>query len=437
MNKRSIYWFTHDLRLSDNLALSKAADLSHELACIYIIDPRWFKINRYQSKAIGNQRLRFLKQSLIDLDKQLEKHGQSLQLFHGNPESVLSVLINDYSITGIFRSTVADYELNGCWSRLKSRLPETEFLEYTTHTLFDKEALPFALNQLPATFTEFRKSSESLDVQKPLRQPESLPGLLQLPCLHHDPLVEIESDSDSTFQGGESAGYRQLQSYFANARPDRYFDTRNALQGWSNSTKLSPWLANGGLSARQVVHSLHEYETEHGDNKSTYWIFFELLWREYFQWYAHSYGARLFKPAGIRQCSPMNCFYPERFKKWCSGTTPWLIVNACMNELNATGYMSNRGRQIVASCFVNELGLDWRYGAAYFQQQLIDYDVASNWGNWQYLAGVGADARPKRHFNLEKQASQFDPRGEYINTWTDSSSVQILDSVDAADWPVS
>ena len=107
-----------------------------------------------------------------------------------------------------------------------------------------------------------------------------------------------------------------------------------------------------------------------------------------------------------------------------------------MNELNSTGYISNRGRQIVASCFVNELRLDWRFGAAYFEQQLIDYDVANNWGNWQYLAGVGADPRSIRHFNLDRQTRQYDPSGAYIMNWTQNQTLNTLDSVDAADWPI-
>jgi deoxyribodipyrimidine photo-lyase len=96
---------------------------------------------------------------------------------------------------------------------------------------------------------------------------------------------------------------------------------------------------------------------------------------------------------GIKRLSPLTSYYPERFQKWINGSTPYPLVNACMNELRETGDLSNRGRQIVASCLVNELGMDWRYGAAYFERVLIDYDVASNWGNWQYLAGVGADPR--------------------------------------------
>ena len=219
-------------------------------------------------------------------------------------------------------------------------------------------------------------------------------------------------------------------------RASHYKERRNELDGWENSSKFSPWLANGNLSVRQICFNLNNYEQKSGANESTYWLFFELLWRDYFQWYAHLYGKRLFAFQGIKQQKPLTSFYPERFRKWCSGNTPYPLVNACMKQLNATGFMSNRGRQIVASCLVNELAVDWRYGAAYFEQQLLDYDVASNWGNWQYLAGVGADPRGKRHFDLDKQTRQYDPEGLFINKWQGGIQPLPLDSVDAADWPV-
>lgn len=132
----------------------------------------------------------------------------------------------------------------------------------------------------------------------------------------------------------------------------------------------------------------------------------------------------------------MSCFYGERYERWKNGNTPYPIVNACMNQLRETGYLSNRGRQIAASCFIHELGMDWRYGASYFQQQLLDYDVASNWGNWQYIAGVGADPRGGRQFDLSKQTAQYDPDGEFIKRWNGEANCQHIDSVDAADWPV-
>jgi deoxyribodipyrimidine photo-lyase len=108
-----------------------------------------------------------------------------------------------------------------------------------------------------------------------------------------------------------------------------------------------------------------------------------------------------------------------------------------MNQLNSSGYLSNRGRQLAASCFVHELNLDWRYGAAYFEEQLIDYDVASNWGNWQYLAGVGSDPRGHRQFDLAKQTKIYDPGNLFIQKWAGKECSAVLDSVDAADWPIS
>ena len=147
---------------------------------------------------------------------------------------------------------------------------------------------------------------------------------------------------------------------------------------------------------------LKKYESLNGKNQSTYWIFFELLWREYFQWYAHHYKESLYKISGVTGIRPLSSFYAERLKKWEQGTTPYPLVNALMNQLVSTGYMSNRGRQIVASCLVNELELDWRYGASFMESHLIDYDVASNWGNWQSIAGVGSDGK-KKHFDLNKQ----------------------------------
>ena len=197
----------------------------------------------------------------------------------------------------------------------------------------------------------------------------------------------------------------------------RYKETRNALDDPLASSRLSPWLANGCLSVREVTGMIDEYEQSETRNDSTYWLWFELLWREYFYWYAMKHGRRLFLRDGVQQQSRDTAFHRPDFESWCRGTTPYPLVNAAMNQLRLTGYISNRARQLVASCLVNELAQDWRYGAAWFEQQLVDYDVASNYGNWQYLAGVGADPRGLRQFNLDKQVSQYDPEGHFVARW--------------------
>ena len=143
----------------------------------------------------------------------------------------------------------------------------------------------------------------------------------------------------------------------------------------------------------------------------------------------------MFKFSGATGKDPLTSYYPERLKKWETGSTPFSLVNALMHELTHTGYMSNRGRQIVASCCVNELQLDWRYGASFLEKHLIDYDVASNWGNWQSIAGVAPDGKVK-HFDLKKQTALFDPNKKFIRKWKGESGALNIDSVDIADWPI-
>jgi len=249
----------------------------------------------------------------------------------------------------------------------------------------------------------------------------------------HTPFVE----PSGYLQGGELAAHEHLTQYFKSSAPSHYKETRNALDNFADSTKLSAALALGNISPRQVIDALRNYEATQGANESTYWIVFELMWREYFHWYLRRFQEKVFKFGGIQDKKPTTSFYSQRFAAWCQGKTPYPIVNACMHQLNQTGYMSNRGRQLVASCLIHELQLDWRYGAAYFEQQLIDYDVASNWGNWQYLAGVGADPRGSRRFNLDKQTQTYDPNGEFIKRWHGEQAVSKIDFTDAADWPLS
>jgi deoxyribodipyrimidine photo-lyase len=242
--------------------------------------------------------------------------------------------------------------------------------------------------------------------------------------------------TESDFVGGEAEGNLHVERYFNSQHPSTYKQTRNGLDGMDYSTKFSPWLSLGCISVRRIVQRLKQYESEIIANNSTYWIYFELLWREYFQWYGEQYGEKMTAFSGIKDHAPITSFYPERFQKWCQGKTPYPIVNACMKQLKATGYMSNRGRQLVASCFVHELSLDWRYGAAYMEQQLIDFDLGSNWGNWQYLAGVGADPRGHRQFDLEKQTHIYDPKQQFIHRWQGQCDNLPLDSIDPSDWPI-
>ena len=433
-HKTGIFWFTNDLRLHDNPALMRAASSVDALLCIYVIDYRWRSSSQYPKVSANQNQTQFLRESLIDLDSNLKTIGQRLMIVESEALPILTRLINQLDASDVFRSDNVGWYENLDWVELKNANVATNFHSADSHTLFDLGMLPFTLAELPASFTKFKNAVIEVESSKPIATLSYFPVP---PTIDYPDVNWLESDCGSNpFRGGETSGLAHLSRYFASEKPMFYKEVRNAIDGWDNSTKLSPWLANGCLSAREVMSALADYEKNITANESTYWIYFELLWREYFQWYAHKNGSKLFSFGGIKKVSPLTSYYPERFQKWINGSTPYPLVNACMNELRETGYLSNRGRQIVASCFVNELAMDWRYGAAYFELALIDYDVASNWGNWQYLAGVGADARDKRHFNLEKQTQQFDPEGRYISLWNGDANLQTLDSVDAADWPI-
>lgn len=437
MHKTGLYIFSNDLRVENNAALLQAATVCKELVCVFIAEPIWFKPGRYGTKPLGDHRWRFLYESLLDLESALEQRSQQLHVVFDHFSDAVSTLITQYDVDSVFRSEHAGYYENKQWALLKNRYPLIAFQETATHTIFSRDTLPCTLSELPLTFSKFRRLVEPLPLEFDSTEPMHLPPPPSEKPITNlaAPAVALTADQ-ATFRGGSKEAKKHLKHYFAGHFASNYKTVRNELEGWSNSTKFSPWLANGSLSVHEILTELTHYESSFGANESTLWIRFELFWREYFQWLSHAFGSHMFKQEGIKNTKVLSSYYPERFQRWCAGNTPYPLVNACMKQLNATGYMSNRGRQIVASCFVNELDLDWRYGAAYFEQQLVDYDVAANWGNWQYLAGVGVDPRGKRHFDLEKQAAIYDPKSEFTLAWQGQIHSFPLDSVDAADWPV-
>lgn len=458
MASNYLYIFDNDLRTSYLPVLSQFIkeinDSGHgELQCAYLFDPEDLKPKNFQSALISPAKLKLICESLKELGQVLANKGILLDICIGNKNANLGNLIKKYNVTCLgYSSPTGSYE-----SELY-RNAEIEGL--TVHndfqtSLFDKATLPFAINDLPATFTRFRKAVEALPLDELFTHYQKLPELshktncaMQLLAkfeesylsLNQTPAISYALDTANKlkieFSGGEGLAVHHMNNYFSLTSPSVYKTTRNFLDNWTASTKFSVALCLGNISPKQIWREIVKYELKNGSNESTYWIKFELLWREYFHWYAAKYNEKLFHFSGITQQKPLSSFYPERFRKWIDGATPSHFINAIMNQLKATGYISNRARQLTASYFVNELNIDWRYGAAYFQSQLIDHDVASNWGNWQYLAGVGCDPRGKRKFNIEKQQNLYDPNMSYINKWISSATTLPLDSVDYVDWPI-
>ncbi len=433
---RALYWFRTDLRLHDSPGLEAAA-AADELLLVYL----WPRQRPWcNTHGMGAQRERFISESLAALVQELSPLGQNLLFLQGSPELVLPDLVRDYGVDVIHTSQSAGSYERRAVRTLRERLP-IPVQEHRGNTLFNAGAIAELADQLPDSFSPFRRRVEKQ--LKPDAPQRSLPQLPPPPAVrfHAVPPAGARPHMAMPLRGGTDAGRRRLRQFLAADGGIRdYKTTRNDLDPLAGSSTLSPWLANGNLSTREVAQAIAAHEADHGENESTYWLYFELLWREYFFWRALRDGNALFRVRGrngnnggtVSRCT----FEPRNYARWCAGDTNFPLVNALMRQLTATGWMSNRGRQIAASCLIHNLGIDWRYGAAFFEKHLIDYDVASNYGNWQYIAGVGADPRGGRAFNIEKQTAQYDPDGEFIAKWDGHRPHQPDYVTDAADWPL-
>jgi deoxyribodipyrimidine photo-lyase len=223
------------------------------------------------------------------------------------------------------------------------------------------------------------------------------------------------------FRGGARAAGERIRGWvWERGCLASYKTTRNGLLGADYSSKLSPWLAAGCVSPRTVAAEVAAFEAARGANESTYWLLFELLWRDFFRFSARGWGNSLFHVWGPRRAVTPGRVWrdaPSLFAAWAGGGTGYPFVDANMRELAASGFMSNRGRQNVASFLTKDTGHDWRHGAEWFEALLLDASAPENWGNWTYVAGVGADPREDRYFLIPKQSREYDGGGDYMRHW--------------------
>ena len=429
--KTTIVWFKTDLRLHDNETIIKAIAQSDQIIPVYCFDDTEYVTTEFGFKKTGSFRTHFLLESLIDLDKNLRELGSGLLILKGKSEIEIPNIVQQYKATKVFAKKEVSYEEKQTEEKVRDALfkLKCELKTFSTSTLYHAEDLPFSIKDIPDVFTNFRKKTEKdAAIRTAFEAPNQIKSLeipvLNLPTLDELGLEFINIDSRAViqFKGGETEAIKRLNYYFFETKCiSNYKETRNGMVGADYSSKFSAWLALGCISPRFIYDELKKYELQFGANQSTYWLIFELLWRDYFRFMMKKHNAKFFQQAGIQDKGmSINKHNTQELQKWINGETDVDFVDANMIELKHTGFMSNRGRQNVASYLCNDLKLDWRYGAAYFEQQLIDYDVCSNWGNWAYLAGVGNDPRGNRYFNIEKQAADYDKDKKFRDLWLKS-----------------
>ena len=406
MSNRLI-WFRNDLRLHDNQTLSAAVqEADGAMACVYIYDG--------EPSSVGLYRQKHLAESLLALRSRLRECGAELFCLAGDPKELLPRLCAELKIENLYYARqTAFYE----------RRDETELDQslgaigvrvhrFQTYTLVHDEDVDFDSYQ-PMGFTKRRSRIEKhWKIREPLPEPTHFPPALETnePTWNFDEaLLPVPDERGIYLRGGEKAALERVQDYFWEGdHLQTYRDTRNGLIVRNDSSKFSPYLALGCLSPRFVYQQVRRYERERVANGSTLWFLYELLWRDHFHYLAHARGAELF--------NKVSSVKTKGFLYWRDGRTGNAFVDAAMHELQLTGWMSNRMRQVAASFLVHNLGIDWRLGASWYETNLIDYDPCSNWGNWAYIAGT--DYAGQAHvFDVEQQARMYDPQSVYAELW--------------------
>lgn len=400
--KVSVFWFRRDLRLEDNVGFKKALEGEHPVLPLFIFDK-----DILDKLPKDDARVSFIYETLQRMREELqENYASSLALFYGTPKEIFKSLLQDYEVQEVY--TNRDYE-----PYAKKRDEEVEsvleekgcrFLTYKDQVIFEKSEVVKDDGDPYVVYTPYMNKWKEHFESEMLKAHETTPLFSKLLDHKRLPTVTLK---DMGFEKSSITvpDYDVSSSLIAN-----YEDTRNFPAHGNGTSRLGPHLRFGTVSIRRMM------EKATAEKNEVFWS--ELIWREFFMqilWHFPRTANESFRPKYDRIEWRNN---EEEFAKWKKGETGYALVDAGMRELNNTGYMHNRVRMLVASFLCKHLLIDWRWGEAYFAEKLLDYDMSSNVGNWQWAAGSGVDAAPYfRIFNPMTQVDKFDKQKEYIKTW--------------------
>lgn len=418
--KTILVWFRNDLRVHDNEILFEATRKADKVLPVYIFDPFYFKATELGLLKTGNIRARFLLESVADLRNNLQKLSGNLIVRIGNPAEIIPQLAQEYEVSEVYHHREVASEETKISEQVETALWKIKLnlKHFIGHTLYHKEDLPFPIKDIPDSFSIFKKKVERDSQVRPcIETPEQIntPEIADagnIPTLADLGLTEQIDDPRSGFhyKGGESTGLLHLEEYVSSQSLN---STAKGSKHSDNPSRLSAWVSLGCLSMRWVYR-----EVTHGNYNSNSPIVLELLWRDYFRFMFKKHGKQFYSAERFKDSTDgLASNQEELFEKWKTGNTGVPFVDASMRQLNVTGYIPNDNRQAVAVYLAHELKVDWRKGAAYFEEKLIDYSPASNLGNWAFVAGVEHDPKDTRYFLSPKQISDLDSQTQYISTW--------------------
>jgi len=420
MKTNALLWFKNDLRLHDNETLVKALASGGKILPVYIFDSKLYRNLELGFPKTDQVRLEFARQCVADLKKNLSKIGGNLMVLHGEPEILIPKLCSDHACDLIFaEQEFATEELNQI-NKIKKKLPKSSRFDFTWgRTLYHLEDIPYSIPKIPLTSKAYRiNTTKNTDVRSTMAAPTKINVVElaedqwgKLPEATDLGFGEMRNFSLTYMEGGESEALKRLDFYlFESEQLTNYRWTRNRSLGLEYSSKFSPYMALGCLSPRTIYEAVKQYEQHIKRNQSTWWLVFEIVWRDYFTFKLMRFQNQVYHTEGYTNKSREFTNNVSLFKRWCEGKTGIPFIDAHMRQLNETGFMSNRGRVNCSSFLVHDYLVDWTWGAAYFESKLIDYDVASNWMNWH------TQAYQIWYTNPVNQANKYKAQ-EFIRKW--------------------
>lgn len=404
MSKINIFWFRRDLRLDDNTALYEALKSDKKVLPIFIFDKEI--LSKLENK--DDKRVDYIHQALQNINQQLNTYGSSIRTYFDTPIDAFTKILKEFEVETVYCNR--DYEPQAIERdrRIAEFLAKNniKMLDYKDHVIFEKNDIVKS-DKLPYTvYTPYsRKWKEAYRNLEFNFKDGDFTGFYQNQSFQILELKEIGFNKTEL-----EFSVPQLQEKLIK----NYHETRD-FPSLDATSHLGTALRFGTISVRKCV----EFASQNNET----WLN-ELIWREFFMQILYHF------PKVVTTCFKEkyeNIKWrnnEEEFKLWCEGKTGYPLVDAGMRQLNETGFMHNRVRMVVASFLTKHLLIDWRWGEAYFAEKLLDYDLSSNNGNWQWAAGCGCDAAPYfRVFNPEEQQKKFDKDAKYIRKWLPSDYI--------------